>query len=317
MLREAVESVFAQTYRPIEIILVDDGSTDETPAVCDEIPSSHPDVVRVIHQDHRGPGLSREAGRRLVQGEFIQYLDSDDLIDPRKFEVQIEALRAAPGAGIAYCKTRQAYWEEGRRRTDEHERAHPSAQTEECFETLFPRLLSGRCWHTLTPLYRADVVERIGPWSDLAQEEDWEYDARAGAIGIRLAWCSEILAEVRHHAEARASRGWLANPAQTRSRCRAHKLIYEHARRAGIGSGDLNMQRFARELFLLARQCGAAGLADESRELFELAREACGPQRASALDFRIYRSVAALVGWKAAGKLSEVRDRILTRTGQQ
>src|SRR2546428_13477721 len=88
MLKEAASSVLAQTYRPLEIIIVDDGSTDDTPAMCHNLAKQNPDVVRVVTQDNRGPGLAREAGRRVAQGEVIQYLDSDGIIHPRKFELQ-------------------------------------------------------------------------------------------------------------------------------------------------------------------------------------------------------------------------------------
>jgi hypothetical protein len=64
------------------------------------------------------------------------------------------------------------------------------------------------------------------------------------------------------------------------------------------------MQRFARKLFLLARQCGAAGLADESRALFALALEASGPRRARGFDFHLYRAAAAGLGWCLTGRLS-------------
>jgi len=73
--------------------------------------------------------------------------------------------------------------------------------------------------------------------------------------------------------------------------------------------GRLRDQLIARELFLLARQCGAAGLSDESRRLFELAREASGEER-DRLQFRVYRAAAALVGWTGAGKLSRMADRL-------
>src|ERR1700730_16934030 len=77
MLREAVDSVLAQTYRPIEIVIVDDGSTDDTAAVADEMASRHSGIIRVIHQRNAGVGHAREAGRQAAEGEFIQYLDSD------------------------------------------------------------------------------------------------------------------------------------------------------------------------------------------------------------------------------------------------
>src|SRR4051812_13992958 len=80
MLREAVTSVLSQTYRPIEVIIVDDGSTDDdTPRAIAELAERHPDV-RGIRRTNGGPGLAREAGRGESRGDFIQYLDSDDLL---------------------------------------------------------------------------------------------------------------------------------------------------------------------------------------------------------------------------------------------
>jgi hypothetical protein len=69
------------------------------------------------------------------------------------------------------------------------------------------------------------------------------------------------------------------------------------------------MQRFARELFLLARQCGAVGLAGEARSLFLLSREACG-DRGRGLDFRLYGLAGDWLGWKAAGRLACWADRL-------
>src|SRR4029079_14626008 len=89
LLREAVASVLAQTYRPIEIIIVDDGSTDDTTSVADSLATERSGEIMVIHQGNTGPGLAREAGRQAARGEFIQYLDSDDILLPRKFELQV------------------------------------------------------------------------------------------------------------------------------------------------------------------------------------------------------------------------------------
>src|SRR5260221_8544664 len=86
MLREAVASVLAQTYRPIEIIIVDDASTDDTPRVADELAS---DEIRVVHREKNGgPSRAREEGRKAIRGAYVQYLDCTDVLLPRKFELQ-------------------------------------------------------------------------------------------------------------------------------------------------------------------------------------------------------------------------------------
>ena len=101
MLRRAVDSVLAQTWRPVEIIISDDGSDDDTRELGPALVAAHPGVVHYIWNPNRGAGVAREAGRQLARGEFIQYLDSDDTLWSRKFEVQIAALRAQPECGAA------------------------------------------------------------------------------------------------------------------------------------------------------------------------------------------------------------------------
>jgi len=303
-LRHAVESVLAQDYRPIEVIIVDDGSTDETPAVAKELAAANPEVVHVFMQGNAGPGAARERGRLEARGEFLQYLDSDDVLLPGKFAVQVGALRQRPDCHVAYGMTRF-------RCRDGSTPAGAWKGSGVARTTMFPSFLAERWWDTPTPLYRREICDRAGPWTSLRLEEDWEYDCRVASMGARLVWCDQYVCEVRDHAGDRLCRGGLA-PERLRQRTRSHVLILGHAQRAGIGADAPEMQRFARELFLLARQCGAAGLPDESRQLFDLARAACGEQRARGLDFTAYRTMAAVFGWRAAGKTGQWLDRVRT-----
>lgn len=301
LLREAVASVLAQTYRPIEVIIVDDASTDATPAACVELTVGHHEVS-FVSVPNGGPGRAREVGRLRARGEFIQYLDSDDLLDPRKFAVQVEALLRVPEAGVAYCRTREYF-------LTEPERWWPSEGSENPVSSLFPYLLSRRPWQTPSPLFRRAITDAVGPWSNLRQEEDLEHDARVAALGTRLEWCPELLADVRHHQGWRAGGDSQRDPQKMRWRYEAHRLMLQHARRHGVPPDDPHMMHFARELFLLARQCGSVGLAIESRHLFQLAQEASTPPRARGWDFRLYGAAARVFGWPLAGRLACLSDR--------
>lgn len=296
-LKEAVASALAQTYRPIQIVIVDDGSTDDTPRVIADLVSRHVEVT-ACRRENAGPGAAREAGREIAGGEFLQYLDSDDLMLPRKLELQVAALQDHPTAGVAYGGTRQLDAAGG-------EIACTWKVPLQGETAILPSFLRGRLWDTLTPLYRTSVCTAAGPWMSTRLEEDWEYDCRVGALGIELIFVPEIVAEVRDATIDRLSRGSDLDPLRLRDRALAHISVYASARRAGIRDDAPEMAHFARSLFLLSRQCGAAGLPGESRSLLQLAAAASG-----ARDIRMYERLARVIGWAAAGKLSRMADLI-------
>lgn len=302
LLQEAVASVLAQSYRPIEVIVVDDGSTDGTGAVADDLAAGNPGVVFSIHTENGGAGLAREAGRLAARGEFIQYLDSDDLLLPRKFELQVAALRENPDCGAAYGWTRY-------RHRDGRVAEGPWKASGTAVETMFPAMLKSRWWDTPTPLYRRTVSDTAGTWTDLRLEEDWEHDCRVASLGVRLCRVEEYVAEVRDLAKNRLCKGTSRDPFRMRERARAHALILGHAEAAGITPDVPEMRHFARELFLLCRQCGAAGLAQESRSLFALARRASGPVRGNSRQFSLYQVLAGILGWTTLGRLADFWDR--------
>jgi glycosyltransferase involved in cell wall biosynthesis len=98
-LRETVESALAQTYPRREIILVDDGSTDDTGAIL----ASFGDRIRVIRQRHGGLASARNAGVAAADGDFLALLDADDLWAPETLAVQLAAAKRAPEAGLIAC----------------------------------------------------------------------------------------------------------------------------------------------------------------------------------------------------------------------
>jgi glycosyltransferase involved in cell wall biosynthesis len=295
MLREAVASVLAQTHRPIEVLIVDDGSTDDTPAAVDALGREHADVIRVFHRPNGGAGAARETARTAIRGDFVQHLDSDDLLLPRKLELQVAALHAQPHCGAAYGWTRF-------RHRDGRVEEKPWKRSGEHIETMFPAMLASRWWDTPTPLYRASLIREAGPWTGLRVEEDWEYDCRIAARGVALAYVPEWVCEVRQHDSGHVSGH--ADAATLRDRSRAHLLMLEHAQTAILPSDSPEMRHFARDLFHIARQCGAAGLVHESRDLIRAAQSI-----SHTCDLRIYALAARALGWRRMARIAQMLDR--------
>jgi GT2 family glycosyltransferase len=93
MLEATVRSVLAQTVAPLEVLVVDDGSTDDTPAVCARFPAP----VRTIRQENRGLPGARNRGIAEARGDWIALCDSDDVWRPRKLEIQLAAMARTGG----------------------------------------------------------------------------------------------------------------------------------------------------------------------------------------------------------------------------
>jgi glycosyltransferase involved in cell wall biosynthesis len=297
MILKAVDSVLAQTYRPIEIILVDDGSTDDTTAVLDQLAERHPNETRVIHKANGGPGLAREAGRQIARGEFIQYLDSDDWLLPNKFADQVAALRAHPESGIAYGITRLV---------DDSGKVlqEPSKWTGKKFDYLFPGLLVDRWWHTHTPLYRRAVSDAAGAWPK-QRPEDWDLEARMGAAKTKLVHCGSVVSCHRDHPSTnRVTRGSM--DAYLHDEAWFLPRLYECALKAGVSPGAPEMKHFSRWAFMRARYLGAMGESESAWRLLKLAEVSGGDKD---LGMRVTSMMASTLGWKAAGRLLTFPDR--------
>ena len=110
-IEEAIASVFAQSYRHWELLLVNDGSTDRSTAIALEYARLHPDRVRYLeHSGHenRGISASHNLALRASNGEYIAFLDSDDVWFPDKLERQVAILNSQPEAALVYGVTQ--YW---------------------------------------------------------------------------------------------------------------------------------------------------------------------------------------------------------------
>lgn len=105
-LRRCVDSLTAQSYRRIEVILVNDGSTDDSGALCDVL-SAQDNRIAVIHQQNSGVSAARNVGIARSTGEFIQFVDADDFIDPRMTEMLVQEQSRTGGADLVICGFRE------------------------------------------------------------------------------------------------------------------------------------------------------------------------------------------------------------------
>lgn len=101
-LARCIESALSQTHKPLEIVAVDDGSTDGSADVL----ASYASRIAVVSQANSGPSAARNNGVTHTSGSYLAFLDSDDLWDPRKTEVQFAALKEHPRAVAVYCDHR-------------------------------------------------------------------------------------------------------------------------------------------------------------------------------------------------------------------
>ena len=199
---EAVASCRSQTYRPIEVIVVDDGSSDDTAAAVETAARHDPTgadagfTVRVLRQDHRGAPAARNRGLCESRGEFIQFLDSDDLLLPDKLQRQVEHLQSHPELMFNYTialnvdAAGNVLWSYGEPMPAPGRAA----------------LISGYFWDTPAPLIRRDLCRRIGPWDEqLASNQELEYFSRLKALDRRGAFIPEPGHQRRLHDEASIS----------------------------------------------------------------------------------------------------------------
>lgn len=306
-LKEAVMSILLQEYSDIEIVIIDDGSTDNTSEVITEIIRLWPRTVRGFKQANCGPGKARQVGTNQCKGEFVQYLDSDDLIFEDKFKNQVDSLNRNSNAEICYGISFQ----------EDHGFVPPlligpMRETGNKMTQLFPKLLNERWWTTSCPLYRRRLLQRIGPWKQLINEEDWEIDGRAGKVKAELTWVPNSVSIRRINIGEHLSSDGYKDPRKLTDRVSAKNSLYCSALVAGVKKSDREMYLFSRECFMLARQSAELGLADVAISAYKLARESSTRARRYGIDYVLYGLMGQLLGWTRVGELT-VRIRNMLR----
>lgn len=174
---ETVESVLAQTLKNFEIIIIDDGSTDQkTLGVLEKLKEMHPEI-KIIHQANGGPANARNNGIRISQGEYFLPLDADDMIKPIMLEKCYEEIAKDPKLGMVY--------------TWVHFFGNDDAVWKNSDYNFFDLLHANQA--TVSALVRKEAWEEVGGYDESMRDgyEDWEFWISLGEKG----WFGKLIRE--------------------------------------------------------------------------------------------------------------------------
>jgi len=184
----AVESVLGQTYQDWEIIVVDDGSTDNTRQVL----SPYLDLIQYIYQDNQGAAIARNRACKLAQGEFLAFLDADDFFLPEKLEKQVACFDADPTLDMV-----QTGWVI----VDKNEKGLYGVKPwEEAPKLDLEAFVFYKSVRPSAMMLRREWWERLGGFDPrLPPTEDLDFVLRLALKGCKSVWLKEILTCYRQH----------------------------------------------------------------------------------------------------------------------
>jgi glycosyltransferase involved in cell wall biosynthesis len=174
-LHDAARSVLGQTWERVELIVVDDGSTDGTPAIAERLAGSDP-RVRVVRKPNGGLSSARNAGIAAAQGELLCFLDADDVLLPDHLRSQVEFLRLFPACDLVFS---DFYLGDPQLVPYYLDRRTPPRLP-------LPELFVYQNWigPPFTVVLRKALQERVGGFDEgLRSSEDWDYWIRASRCG--------------------------------------------------------------------------------------------------------------------------------------
>lgn len=265
VIEQALDSVFFQIYRPIELIVIDDGSTDNTAVVVDAWTAAHEDqngfFVKYIRQKNRGPSAARNRGLLESHGEFIQFLDSDDLIPPQRIEILVKVFQVS---GCDFIHTGfDGFCAECGEIIEEHYGKPGQDQLEVA--------LKGRLWpNTLRSAFRRSLVMKTGFWNeDMTCFEDYEFVVRAIGKAKKCVAIRDILASARRGGGMRVSDRLRTYQGRTFRIMAESALCQVVCNRTDISVHA--KQEFASRLYALGFRSNASGWSDLGKRCGKLA----------------------------------------------
>ena len=194
-LPEAIESVLAQSYKDVEIIVIDDGSRDDTRKVV----SRYGGKLRYYYQENKGVVSARNRGLSEARGEYVAFLDDDDLWAPGMLERAVSAFRSSEGdTGVVYVGYRYLL--------RDGDKSRPLDRKVKCFSgDVFERLIMGNFIPLPSAVIKRECLEKAGGFDErIGWYEDWELFLRLSLHGYRFLFIDEPLLYIRIHGSNRS-----------------------------------------------------------------------------------------------------------------
>jgi len=241
----------------MEIVVVDDGSTDETPDVLAELARRHSEI-RVIRQENAGPAHARNRALQEARGEYLALLDSDDVWLPGKLASQVALLDAHPGAAFVHSDVDE-FWEEGEGKWTRR----PAIVSGHVLRALLRRNVI----HTMTVMLRRSVLDEVGGFDpEYPPCEDWD-------LWLRIAAAHPIVGDLERRVRVRLHEGGISSDPVVVGR-QATRLLDAAATRlrdAGHPDAGYARRQAARWYVKYGRRIARDGDAEIAAEAFDRA----------------------------------------------
>ncbi len=202
LITDALDSIASQEYRPLEIIVVDDGSTDDTADVLGQWNKANEKEgelrLHTFYQQNQGGNVARNRGIAEANGRYIAFLDSDDRWHPLKLGKQLAVFQEGEEVGGVYCGVQHVELDTGQV-IEPVSRSHPSGWI------LDQVLIRDVTSPTSTYVIRRDAFERVGNFdTDLQARQDWDMWIRL-SVDFKIGCVAEALVDYREHSGARTA----------------------------------------------------------------------------------------------------------------
>ncbi len=294
-IRECVESIIGQKFSPIEIILVNDGSTDESARICDEYAESCK-PVRVIHKTNGGLSEARNAGLSAAKGEYILFVDGDDYIEPGSLAVIEAAITKSNNPDVLITRLKQVYENSPARYMDMNMPVELT-QKEDVIEWVFKK--SQNTWPAQRYIVKRKLIQqhhlRFAPG---CFHEDLDWTSRLFLLGETLTFSPCYW---YNHRMLRP--GSITNSPYSRRTLDVIKLVSENINdsiylEASPAIRRAIFNRLISSLFFSLRHYKSAGDEDRRKIVDALKRNRPTLKYAKEIRHRIFLSVCNLLGFR-------------------